>query len=677
MVGMDHAPLQFDLRGQLIGAGGANLHYIRNETGAIATLRGRGSMFIDLALGAESPEPMHLYIEHPRFDGLQSAKQLAKNLIETLQQELVLYHQLHPPAAQAGPPMYNTTPAMGNQTSQPIPTQMSVPPPIMAVPPPPVMAQQPTSMLDASQNYITQSAASIVANPQIPPPSQPPNIMQQHTMIPHTVPLHLHPGNMIIQQQQLAPAPVVSNVNIPPPAIKPSTVMQFQAPPPNQIQLSQPPPNIQLHQSQTPNTQQIILNPPPQNYQYQYIQQSALQSQPDGTTAAVHPNQMTIQHIYQPQQHIQGMVQSSQAQAHFNPFVQPGQVQRQVQQLQPGQQYFVQGNNAFLVPPPNILQPPQQSFIFQTQPPPNHIQMQPIQSMLQPQSNPTVVESDSNTTNDDVKEESSDSPEHRSSPNDQTDDSKKAGEEEIPKNVESDESSVVQQQIEATAQLMNVPPPMTCVQHIVGNTLITTTQPGQLDSQKIYSQIPMSIQQAPQQQIHVSTPNGQHFLVHAQQWAQQSTQFQQVSQAGFHLSAPQSMAASNDAQRNVQQQQGHHQQQQILTTTFNPNHLQTSAGMQVQFQQLHPTQQQHFIQQFPAVSMAQLIEQPPPDLHANQLHLHTMPPTFTVATIQQPATQLIDSIVNHPRLGGPPTGAHSVPHPISKTNVSNATKIQN
>lgn len=33
MIGLDHAPAAFDLRGQLIGAGGANLNYIRNETG--------------------------------------------------------------------------------------------------------------------------------------------------------------------------------------------------------------------------------------------------------------------------------------------------------------------------------------------------------------------------------------------------------------------------------------------------------------------------------------------------------------------------------------------------------------------------------------------------------------------------------------------------------------------
>lgn len=62
-VGIENAPEGFDLRGRIIGAGGANLLYIRGETGANITLRGRGSQFIDPVLGTESPEPLHLYIE--------------------------------------------------------------------------------------------------------------------------------------------------------------------------------------------------------------------------------------------------------------------------------------------------------------------------------------------------------------------------------------------------------------------------------------------------------------------------------------------------------------------------------------------------------------------------------------------------------------------------------------
>lgn len=114
MIGLDHAPPAFDLRTQIIGVGGANLIYIRNETGAVATLRGRGSMFIDPALGIESPEPMHLYIEHTRLDALQNAKQLARNLIETLQQELAHFQQMNPP----GQPGQGPAPGQNIQFSQ-------------------------------------------------------------------------------------------------------------------------------------------------------------------------------------------------------------------------------------------------------------------------------------------------------------------------------------------------------------------------------------------------------------------------------------------------------------------------------------------------------------------------------------------------------------------------------
>lgn len=69
----------------------------------MATLRGRGSLFIDPALGIESPEPMHLYIEHTRLDALQNAKQLARNLIETLQQELAHFQQMNPPGPAPAP----------------------------------------------------------------------------------------------------------------------------------------------------------------------------------------------------------------------------------------------------------------------------------------------------------------------------------------------------------------------------------------------------------------------------------------------------------------------------------------------------------------------------------------------------------------------------------------------
>lgn len=60
---MDNAPVSFDLRNKLLGAGGTNLQYMRNETGAMVTLRGKGSGFIEPTTGTESHEPLHFYIE--------------------------------------------------------------------------------------------------------------------------------------------------------------------------------------------------------------------------------------------------------------------------------------------------------------------------------------------------------------------------------------------------------------------------------------------------------------------------------------------------------------------------------------------------------------------------------------------------------------------------------------
>lgn len=623
MIGLDHAPLQFDLRGQLIGAGGANLHYIRNETGAIATLRGRGSMFIEPALGTESADPMHLYIEHPRFDGLQSAKQLAKNLIETLQQELTLFLQQQPPVVQPSNQLRNPPPTMLHPPG-PI-GSMSVPPPILSVPPPSIVAQQQSAT--STQN---PSLTEIISK--VPPP----NLM-------HSLPINFQP-------------PTIRNVNIPPPALpaKPIQMLHLQGPPPNQIQLSQPPPNMQ------PNAQ-LVLNPPPQNFQYQYIQQLPLQSQND--LASNQPGQVTIQHIYQ----------SNQSQSHFNPFAtQSPDLQRQAPQFGAGQQFFVQGNNAFVVPPPNIMQTtqsadgkecptPQQSIIFHTQPPPNLMQLPPIHFV---ESHQTPIDHETKGTVDEsIPRPKSPKQQEASS----LDDTKQGVLKLEPDSVE----SPIVPHSDIVTQLMSVPPPITCVQHIVGNTLITTTQPpNQSDQQNVYSQIPVSIQQSPQQQIHLSTQNGQHFFVHAQQWAQQpsATQIQHhVPQAGFQLTASQQLPPPNDTLRH---------QQILTTTTFNSQQLQTAAaGLQVQFhQQLQPAaRQQHFIQQFPAaVSMAQLIDQHQQPL-ADQMQFHSMPPSYTVATIHQTGSNqaLIDSFVHQPRLGIPPlSGPNSVPSPMAKTNVS-------
>lgn len=87
-----NSPPAFQLRQKILGDNNANLHYIFQETKANVSLRGRGSGFIEQN-GVESNELLHLMIEHPALKNLIEAKSLAKNLIETIQQELQIFLQ--------------------------------------------------------------------------------------------------------------------------------------------------------------------------------------------------------------------------------------------------------------------------------------------------------------------------------------------------------------------------------------------------------------------------------------------------------------------------------------------------------------------------------------------------------------------------------------------------------
>lgn len=159
-----------------------------------------------------------------------------------------------------------------------------------------------------------------------PPPTiiqnnglQPTHIIQQQNFIPQ----HQIIPNMPMQIIQQTP------LNIPPPnAIRTTTpIVQFQG-----HAASLQPTNIQI---QGANGQQQILHlnqAPAQQYHLQYI--------PSTNQITNAPQMQTIQHVIQPQQQIQGILQ-------------PG---------ANGQQFItVQGNTAFMIPPPNIIQqtPPQ------------------------------------------------------------------------------------------------------------------------------------------------------------------------------------------------------------------------------------------------------------------------------------------------------------------------------
>lgn len=191
------------------------------------------------------------------------------------------------------------------------------------------------------------------------------------------------------------------------------------------------------------------------------------------------------------------------------------------------------------------VQTQQQNIIFQTttnpsaqiplqqiqfHPPPNLIEQQPNQMPSNP------IPSNGNDTETTVKDEKS-TPE----PNDavKPEDKPDSENNETVEAIQSNGTNISMQMpppLRFSAPIMAVPPPMSCVQHIVGNTIITSSQPA--TQTQIYNPVSLQPIQAPppgQQQIHVSS-SGQHFLVNAQ-YPQQT--FQQVPQnvQSFQLTA--------------------------------------------------------------------------------------------------------------------------------------------
>lgn len=220
------------------------------------------------------------------------------------------------------------------------------------------------------------------------------------------------------------------------------------------------------------------------------------------------------------------------------------------------------------VPPPNIIQqqhpPPQsttqQNIIFQTtQNTPNSMPLQQLQLHAPP---PQMVENQSSHTNGTEHENGTAIKDEKSTPEPnnenivKTDDKSDVDNHENLENNPQINQTVIQSQSQpqismnvpppiqfTPAPIMAVPPPMTCVQHIMGNTLITSSQPAGTQTHQIYNQIPVSLQQiqttAPPGQPHqIHVTSGQHILVNAQQYQTQPT-FQQMPHSFQITTAPQ------------------------------------------------------------------------------------------------------------------------------------------
>ncbi|XP_057309857.1 uncharacterized protein LOC130647864 isoform X1 [Hydractinia symbiolongicarpus] len=86
-VGLDDAHPDFNVNYSLGGDKGTNFGFIMQQSGGKVFLRGKRSGYLEHNSGRESFEALHIYISHPHQDGLDLARQLCENLIDTVHQQ--------------------------------------------------------------------------------------------------------------------------------------------------------------------------------------------------------------------------------------------------------------------------------------------------------------------------------------------------------------------------------------------------------------------------------------------------------------------------------------------------------------------------------------------------------------------------------------------------------------
>ncbi|XP_039258077.2 KH homology domain-containing protein 4-like [Styela clava] len=148
-IGLDNIPDNFDLKNKLIGPNYRNFTFIANQTGAKVILRGKGSGFIEPTSGREAFESMYAFISHPNQAGVDAAKRLVSNLVDTIKAELQ-------------PAMRNSVGSSQNSGYDTIQNNYRMVPPPMSLS---VPNSQPVSSASSAAYPFQQLAVSAKLNP--------------------------------------------------------------------------------------------------------------------------------------------------------------------------------------------------------------------------------------------------------------------------------------------------------------------------------------------------------------------------------------------------------------------------------------------------------------------------------------------------------------------------------